>query len=119
MAEQNPTFEVKLPETGDTVVMKKYITTGQSRELQKIVLKSGTFNTDKGSFDNLPVAVFMDMQDKAAELIITKVIDKEGKESPYKPDWLYNLPQPDGQLVYDKINEVTNTSVLSAEERKN
>ena len=46
-------------------------------------------------------------------------MDKEGKETPYKPDWLYNLPQPDGQLVYDKINEVTNTSVLSAEERKN
>lgn len=114
-----PLVELQLPETGDTVVMKTFLTTGQSRELQKVLLSKGKFDVQKGSFEDLDVAGFMEMQDKSAELLIKEVKDKDGNVRPFDQEWLYNLPQSDGQLVYDKVNELTGASVVSDEERKN
>lgn len=116
---QIPTVEVKLPETGVTVKIRKYLTTGQSRELQKIILKGGKFDAQQGTFSDLDPVTFMEMQDKATELLIIEYTDKAGATSPFNQEWLYNLPGKDGQVLYEEINKITQESTLTQEQRKN
>jgi len=113
-----PLLEVQLPVSGYTVVIYQYLTTGESRELQKIMLEGGTFNPEAGKIENMPVDTFLKMQDKAAEFLIKEIKNKDGASQPFSFEWLYNLPVTDGNLVYDKINEITGASTLTPEGKK-
>lgn len=112
-----PSLTIALPETGQTVVLNKYLTTGQSRELQRILLEEGKVNVETGSIENISPATFMKMQDKAAEFLIRGT--SEGEDiKPFSKDWLDSLPVADGNLLYEKINELTNASNLNPEVKK-
>lgn len=113
-----PTIELKLPKTGCTVVLKQYLTIGQSRELQKILLSEGSFNTETNKFENFSTKTFLIMQDKAAEYLIVGYKDKAQEVKPFSVDWLSSLPVDDGNLIYEKINELMNTSTLTKEAKK-
>ena len=111
------TIELSLPISGDTVVMKTFLTTGQSRQLQTIILDSGTVSAD-GKLSNMKPQTLFVMQEKAAGMLITEVRPKEGIAVSFNAEWLSNLPVPDGTLVYSKINELIQESTVSTEERK-
>lgn len=110
---------IKLPVSGQIVTFKPYLTTGQSRELQKILLSKGSFNTEAGKLEGVSTETYLDMQDKAAGYLIQSIKSTNGAESTFTPDWLYNLPVQDGNLVYEKINEITQSTNLSKEAKKN
>lgn len=109
---------IKLPASGETVLFRPFLTTGQSRELQKILLKKGTFNTEAGKLENVGTETFLEMQDRAAEFLIVGGKSKDGVDFKFTMDWLSNLPVSDGNIVYNKINEITQASNLSAESKK-
>jgi len=111
-------LELKLPITGDSVDFAPYLTTGQSRMLQKILLNKGSFNTSTSKVENLPTEAFFDMQDEAAKLLIRKVVKADGTELPFSREWIDNLPSQDGALVYERVNEITQSSNLSSEAKK-
>jgi hypothetical protein len=113
-----PLLELKLPETGYTVYIKSYLTIGQSRELQNMLLEEGKFNPEIGKIENLSTKTFLKMQDKAAEFLLKEIKDKNGVVVPFSASWLYNLPVKDGTLVYDKINIITQASTLPTEGKK-
>lgn len=113
-----PLLDIKLPITGVTVKLNQWLTTGQSRELQKILLEGGQFNPQTQQLENLNSATFLQMQDRAAEFLLRGYIDGNGTEQPANLEWLGNLPQDDGSLVYDKISELINRSGLNEEAKK-
>jgi len=113
-----PLTELKLPKSGDVVVMAEYLTTGQSRELQKILLQGGHFDVEEGKMKDIPVDMFLEMQDRAAELLIKQIKKQDGKTESFTTEWLYNLPVEDGNLVYERVNEITQASTLTPEEKK-
>lgn len=116
--EQIPLTELKLPKSGYTVKIAKYLTIGQSRDLQRHMFKDGQYDIEAGKLKDLPVDAFLDMQDRAAEFLIKEVINKENQSQPYTQEWLYNLPIEDGNLLYNEINKVTSASNLSEEDKK-
>ena len=67
-----PSHEAKLVD-GSIVVFYDYITTGESRELQKVLLEKGKFNSATGQIEDLPLSVFLDSQDKAAFFVIKEI----------------------------------------------
>lgn len=112
------TVSITLPASGETVLFRPFLTTGQSRELQKILLKKGTFNTEAGKMENITTETFLDMQDKSAEFLIKEVKGADGLARPFTAKWLADLPVRDGNLVYAKISEITESSNLSTEAKK-
>jgi len=113
-----PTIELKLPKTGYAIVIRQYLTIGQSRDLQKILLAEGSFNTETNKFENFSTKTFLTMQDKAAEYLVKEYKDEKGIIQPFSQEWLSNLPVDDGSLIYEKINELTNASTLTKEAKK-
>lgn len=114
----NQTTQIELPLTGYTVVFAKYLTIGQSRDLQRVILAQANYDQEKGSLANLPVDKFLDMQDKAAELLIKEIRSKTGEVQPFSATWLESLPVDDGNLVYEKLNDLTKESNLSEKDKK-
>ena len=112
-----PIRKLKLPKTGYEVSIQEYLTTGQSRELQKVLLGKGSFDTEAGKFSGLTGDTFLEMQDKAAVILIKSVSKGESKE-PFTLEWLSNLPLEDGNLIYEEINKITGSSNLSKEAKK-
>lgn len=120
MAELNQkTVELRLPETESTVVMSEFLTIGQSRQLQRMILSSGKFDSAAGTISDVSADAFMDMQDKAAELLVREIKEKDGSTHPFSIEWLGNLPVKDGQILYEKVNQLTQESNMSATARKN
>lgn len=113
-----PTIELKLPKTGCIAVLRQYLTIGQSRDLQRILLSEGSFNTETNKFENFSTKTFLIMQDKAAEFLIKEYKDEKGEVKTFSQEWLSSLPVDDGSLVYEKINELTNASTLTKEAKK-
>lgn len=114
-----PTHELKL-ENGDVVVFYDYLTTGESRELQKLLLASGKFNTDTSKIEDISIASFLDIQDKTAIFVI-KELKIGGGDEPvvFDQEWLNNLPVETGNVVYEEVNRISQVSQLKPEEKKN
>ena len=111
-----PTHEIIL-DNGDIVVFYDYITTGESRELQKVLLEGGKFNSASGQIEDLPLGVFLNSQDKAASFVIKEV--KEGETVvPFSQEWLNSLPVELGNKVYDEVNRLTQISNLTQDQKK-
>lgn len=119
MSNELEIIEVKLPVAGETVYVNPFLTTGQSRELQRILLSEGNVDIASGKLDNVNPATFLKMQDKAAEFLIKEYSDKDGVKHPFSAEWLYNLPNKDGDCIYAKINEITAGASLTDQQRKN
>jgi len=113
-----PLSTLELPKTGYKVVLYEYLTIGQSREFQKIALSKGEYNVEEKKMNKVPVDAFLEMQDKAAEFLIKEVIAKDGATQPFTKEWLYDLPQEDGNLLYATITEKA-WPQQKEEERKN
>jgi hypothetical protein len=113
-----PTHELKL-DNGDVVVFYDYLTTGESRELQKLLLASGEFNSETAKIENLAAASFLDIQDKSTEIVVKEVRIQEAEATPFSQDWLNGLPVTLGNAVYEEVNTITQTSQLPKDEKKN
>ncbi len=112
-----PTHELKL-ESGDIVVFYDYLTTGESRGLQKLLLSEGKFNTETNKIEDISVASFLTIQDQAASYIVKEI--KSGEEvKGFSQEWLDNLPVEQGNIVYEEVNRITQMSQLAPEEKKN
>ena len=116
MKENIPTHELKL-ENGDVIIFYDFITTGESRELQKMLLEHGKFNSQTGQIEDLALNVFLESQDKAASFVIKEVKSKESSQA-FSQDWLNGLPVETGNKVYDEVNRVTQVSQLTQDKKK-
>ena len=113
-----PVHELKLS-NGNIVVFYDYLTTGESRQLQKLLLTGGKFNAETGKIEDLPIDQFLDIQDKSAESVIKEVKIGDADAVAFSQDWLNSLPVEVGNEVYEEVNRITQVSHLAKEEKKN
>lgn len=118
---ERKTETITLPISGDQVVIKAYLTIGEARQLQKVLLAQGNLNSKEGKLNDIPAETVLQMQDKAAEILIVSVISGEDKQSvyPFSYEWLENLHVKDGTLIYDRINTINEQASASPEAKKN
>lgn len=107
-----------LPVSKDRVKIRPYMTIGQSRRLQKFLLSKGSFDMESGKLTNITPDAVLEMQDMAAEFLITGVIREGTPEVPFSREWLDNLPFEDGQLVYATVQKFIDQSSLSEDGKK-
>ena len=112
-----PLLEIELS-NGDKVMVRKFLTIGQTRDVQAVMLEQGDFDIETGKMKKVPVKAFMQVQDRAADFLIKEVIKKDGTVLPFTKEWLYNLSQDDGNKVYEKVNEIFGGASLSIESKK-
>lgn len=112
-----PTIELTLPETGCVVILNKYLTTGQSRELQRIILGQGKIDPGKSELNTLDAASVFDMQDKAVTMLVKEYRFNEETKA-FTKEWLDNLPPKDGNLIYNKVNDIVQASQMTDEGKK-
>lgn len=111
-------IELKLPMSGYTVVLKPFLTIGQSRELQCLLLESDVFDVNTQKFTGKNSSSVLKMQDKTLEFLGKEIKDSTGKILPFTLEFIAGLPQQDGQLIYAKADEISNASNLTAEAKK-
>lgn len=111
-----PVHELTL-ENGEVVVFYDFLTTGESRELQKILLEKGKFNSQTNQIEDLPLTVFLESQDKAASFVV-KEIKANSEVKPFSVEWLSSLPVELGNLIYEEVNRLTQLSQLSSDKKK-
>lgn len=112
-----PTRELKLG-NGETIVSYQYITIGESRQLQKMMLEGGKFNVETGRMENINVAKYYEIQDISAGFAIKEIKAKDGTAKPFSQDWLNSLPKEIGEQVYKEIDIVSGMSNLKPVEKK-
>lgn len=115
-----PTVELKLPISGSVVVLYSYITMGQQRELQSILMPEGSVDMVDGAFKmkNFSVDNFNKWQSKSVEFLIKEIKISDGENKPFSQSWFDSLPSKDGQAVYAKIGEIVGESNLSDTDKK-
>ena len=96
-----------------TVDLKDELTWGDNEEinaesLAALELTKGMLDgtTDKDGTVKLNGKAILAAKYKAAELIITKIVQNDGTEVRYTKDWLHNLSVSDGSLLDTHITLV-------------
>lgn len=112
-----PLLEIELS-NGDKVMVRPFLTIGETRDIQAIMLENGDFDLESGKMQKVSVKAYMQVQDKAAEFLIKEIKKKDGTVAPYSKDWLYHLSNEDGNKVYAKVSEIFGGSNLSVESKK-
>jgi len=103
-----------------TVSLKDELSWGDSEQIQAVLTSSLKIDANarkkiEASGDNDKIDVnemsingdaVLDSKVKAAELIITKIIDSSEKEVTFTRDWLYSLSRSEGNKVMDAVDEI-------------
>lgn len=107
MKENIPTTIITLP-SGKEFVIYNYLTGGENRQLQKILLGSATINPNTKEISNIPGSVIFDSQELALSFLIKDFNKTE----------VDNLSQDDSDFLYSKVDEITKNSKLENESKK-
>lgn len=121
-----PSVEVTLPITKLVIEFSEYLTTGQSRELQRLLLRTD-IPLDKMGLKGVSGSKaegFIDMQDRAFEFLFKKAYEiKDGVkveiETENQIEFVSSLPMEDGNLLYSKVSDLMNGSRLDKDAKKN
>jgi len=109
MSKENiPTTIIKLPVTGKEVVVYNYLTTGEHRRLQKETIAGSKIDPLTGTVESISGDVLFDAQDLALSFLVKDFNREE----------IDNLPVEDGTLLYEKVQEIVNNSLLTKEAKK-
>jgi hypothetical protein len=112
-----PTHEIKLS-NGQVVVFYDYITTGESKQLTKILLGQGKYDSVNNKIGDIPMSAFLDSQDKAASFLIAGIKSEGLPDQIFTEDWLDLLPKTEGDVVLAEVNRLTGLSQLTDDQKK-
>jgi hypothetical protein len=128
MKEMIPTVRVELVKTGYIIELYEFLTTGETRKLQKSLFATGVSLKEEEKTDGVDsqkARVFLDMQDEALGFLVKALYksNDQMQEAVSLPenivDWVGNLPNEDGNAIYDRVSDIINTSMMSATAKKN
>jgi len=101
--------EFKTP-SGYTVKLKRhYLTYGEKVELQKLYLKSTKIDPTSQKITELDPSVVFEANKLAFNYLVIEIVTPDGqsvKENLY--DYVMNLKEEDGQVIFNEINKYTN-----------
>lgn len=115
------TIEVVLPQSGAKVVMYEYMTTGDKRKIRRSMMAGMKVSVEgsKTSVGDISGEVMADMEEVALSCLIKEIISKDGVAVTDVQGFVYGLPSSDGDMLYEKVNEINAGSELSGSEKKN
>lgn len=123
MNDQRPTVEIVLPDSKATFILFSYLRHGDNRKLIRKITDSINITPDmvegkNATVDKISGGIVVDQEDYALELMTKDIKDQAGNSIVDKIDFIYNLTKRDGKILIDKVNELTNASSLSEEDKK-
>lgn len=129
-----PTKKIFLPISKVTVELYSFLSSGEQRDIQKLIMTSGALDeftkieenkkqgkTDISKIDNKALLAIFDMQDTTFRLSFCSAKDEAGNEIQMEnpTQFLRDLHPKDGEVLYLEIQEVMNGSSLNEEQKKN
>ena len=121
-----PSVKITLPITGIVVEFSEYLTTGESRQLQRLLLRTdiplSQIKTD--AISGSKAEGFIDMQDRALEYLFRSANKMEGEigqpiDIPNTLEFVSSLPMEDGNAIYEKVGDIMGGSRLDKDAKKN
>lgn len=100
--------------SGYTVTIKPELTYGQFIQLQHIFAAGMKFDpeTKEAVNSELEGKALLESQAKTMEFLVIKILDPQGNEVTNIAGALENMPQRDGQMVANKVNEISGKAQL-------
>lgn len=98
--------------SGYQVTFKPFVTIGDKRQIQRVLMKTAKIDPNDPKNMEFDSSALYDAQDLAVKLLIEK-IDKPGEDAYRKTDpdeilkAVLSWPEEDGDLVYARINALT------------
>lgn len=95
--------------SGYKVTVKDFITFGQRRELERILISASKVNPQTQTMGEISPSALYDVQDKAVEMLVTQ-IEKGHEQQIIASGFVSEIAswkEEDGAVVYAKINEIT------------
>lgn len=122
--DERPTVEIVLPYSKAKVMLFEYLRNGDFRLIQRRLADTIKFKIEKpveGEKPKVPEfsggAAVLE-QDYTLELLTQKILGKDGVEVKDVAGFYYNIRKEDGEVLYAKVNELTEGSYLSEERKK-
>ena len=112
---------INLPITKCVVKIYDSLSIGESRQLQKLLMRASISLTGTEEVNSTHAIKFLDMQDEAFGFLFVEAFNEDKTkitdiDNPLK--FLNDLPNDDGELIYHKISDVINHSNKIKEEKK-
>jgi hypothetical protein len=120
---ERKTEELTLPLSGAKVVLYSYLTTGDSRKIGRVALSAvGLDLSDvehpKPQMSNVSGVFVSDVEDVALGCLIKEIFTADGEKVVDIIGFINDLPISDGNLVYSKVNEISQGADLSHDQKK-
>lgn len=128
---ERPTTEIILPETKARVIFYCYLNTFGAREIKKMLLStieidlkdvkvdgSGKADLESMNLSALSGSLAIDMQNEALKHLVKEVITSDGQTVSDPIAFINDLPEEDGDVVFDKVDQLSKKSRLSETDKK-
>lgn len=116
--EERQTIELVLPKSGARVILFAYLRNGDFRQIQRKIADQIKIDPANPSKPDIKASLAYDEQEFGLELLTKEVFNKAGEKIENTKDFYYDLDMSDGEILYAKINEITQGSTLDDESRK-
>lgn len=125
--EGRETLEITLPKSKARVVLYTYLTFGERRKIKRVAydamslkVKNIDHANKKADIDLSDVhgGFQLDAEDLTVETIVKEVYNSANERVTNIKQFISDLQQEDGDILYNKVEELTKNSGLSDEERK-
>lgn len=117
------TEEIVLPQSGAVVTLYQSLTFGDTRKIKRAALEGMKLKldtkTNQTEVQELSGTLVADMEELTMKCLIQKITTKEGNAVENLIEFVDDLPESDGLLLFDKVNERSASSTLNLGQKKN
>lgn len=122
---ERPTTSLLLPDSQATIHLYTHLVSGdyrgiQSKLLERIKIKLDDADMDEEGLKKKEIGADIAIQDQdiTAQFLIKAISLQDGTNVNNIPDFVYNLSIEDGNILFDKVKEISHTSRLSDKDKK-
>lgn len=119
---ERTTIEIQLPKSGAIAVLYESLSTGDNRRIRRATLAGMhvNYNTPdkKPKIENMSGESLVDAEDVTLDCLVKEIRNKDGQVVADKKQFIYDLPEEDGNILYDRANKLTENSILSEAAKK-
>lgn len=118
-----PTLEFILPHSQVKLVLYTYLTIHEAREVKRVFFEAVKFSVDikdnKSQIKDVDTSFQLNGEELVLKFLLKEAYTPEGTKVENPVDYVQSLPADDGDLLFDKINELSASSNMTASAKKN
>lgn len=119
---ERETTEIILPRSGAKVVLYNWLSNGQYTEIQKKTLEAVKMNftdLENPKIEEFSSQFAIDANAMTIQFLIKEVFLKTGEKVEDVAKFVYDISKSDGDVLREKVQELSQSSTLSDEQKKN